>query len=456
LHGKNIVLDTASGSIHVVDDVAFLAIKTWQSYVDRQSRKMALREAFASDTSLTDQEIDALFAAIESLIKSKKLFAPEMVGNLSYEELAARHSEKRREIKALCLHVSHTCNLTCDYCFAQAGRYHGKEALMPLEVGKRALDFLIAQSGKRRHLEVDFFGGEPLMNWDVVKELVRYARAKESESGKQFRFTLTTNGLLLDDNVIAFCNDEMSNVVLSLDGRRAIHDKLRRTVNGRGSYDVIVPKFQDFVRMRGGKNYYMRGTFTHENPDFLADILHMADLGFYALSMEPVVCDAESPHALTRADIETVKEQYEQLALEMKKRAGQPNAFTFYHYQLDLKHGPCLYKRLTGCGSGTEYLAVTPMGELYPCHQFVGDPRFRMGDVWKGVSNNALREDFRGCSLFKRQECRDCWAKLFCAGGCAANHYHASGSIHGLYADGCELFKKRVECALWLHSVKGL
>ena len=321
---------------------------------------------------------------------------------------------------------------------------------MSFEVGKRAIDFLIENSGSRHNLEVDFFGGEPLMNWDVVKQIVAYARSVEKEHNKNFRFTLTTNGMLVDDEVIEFSNREMSNVVLSLDGRKEIHDATRVDYAGRGSYDVIVPKFLKFVEARGNKNYYMRGTFTHRNPDFLKDVLHMADLGFRELSMEPVVASPDDPMALTPEDIETVKEQYEQLAVEMLRRDREGRGFIFYHYMIDLDDGPCIYKRISGCGSGTEYMAVTPWGDLYPCHQFVGEESYKLGNIFDGVTNNDLREEFRACNAYSRPECADCWAKLYCSGGCAANAFHASGSIRGVYKPGCELFRKRIECAIMM------
>ena len=426
LHGSHIVLDVNSGSVHVADPVAFYAITHWGITQDELAAQFP------------NEDLEGLFGDIQKLIGQGKLFAPEIA-------LPTRREHSEAAIKALCLHVSHTCNLACDYCFAQAGKYHGAEALMPFEVGRQALDFLLEHSGGRHNMEVDFFGGEPLMNWPVVKALVAYARSKESELGKRFRFTLTTNGVLVDDEVIAFANREMDNVVLSLDGRREIHDRLRRTVNGKGSYDLVVPKFQQFAEARGEKNYYMRGTFTHFNPDFTRDLYHMADLGFHSLSMEPVVCAPDSPYALTPEDVALVKQEYEALALAMARRKD----FTFYHYNLDLKHGPCIHKRAAGCGSGRDYLAVTPTGALYPCHQFVGEPEFCMGDVWQGVTRPDLREAFT-CPLNDRPECRDCWAKYYCAGGCAANAYHASGSVRGVYAQGCEMFKKRMECAIWL------
>jgi len=441
LHGSHIVLDVNSGSVHVTDPVAFYAITHWG----------ISREDLAAQ--FPGEDLDGLFEDIQSLIDNQKLFSPEI------SVASLRPVQVGIEIKALCLHVSHTCNLTCDYCFAQAGKYHGAEALMPFEVGRRALDFLLESSGGHRNLEVDFFGGEPLMNWRVVKDLVVYARGKESALGKNFRFTLTTNGVLVDDEVIEFANREMANVVLSLDGRQEVHDRLRRTINQKGSYDLVVPKFQAFAGARracghgGEKNYYMRGTFTHFNPDFTNDLYHMADLGFHSLSMEPVVCAPDSEYALTPGDIETVKTEYEKLALEMARRRGSPDEFMFYHYNLDLKHGPCVYKRAAGCGSGRDYLAVTPTGELYPCHQFVGEPDFCMGDVWRGITRPELRGEFASCTLDDRPECRECWAKYYCAGGCAANAHHASGSIRGVHAEGCEMLKKRMECAVWLAAV---
>ena len=371
-----------------------------------------------------------------------------------YADLAFDFKKNSQVVKALCLHVAHTCNLNCEYCFASQGKYKGGRGLMSYEVGKQALDYLIAHSGSRVNLEVDFFGGEPLMNWDVCKRLVAYARSREEDAGKKFRFTLTTNGMLIDDDVIEFANREMHNVVLSLDGRREVHDRLRKTVGGAGSYDTIVPKFKQFVNSRNGQGYYLRGTFTHYNTDFSSDVLHMADLGFDQLSMEPVVCAPGDPYALTEEDLQTVLEQYEQLAVEMLRREREGRGFTFYHFMLDLKGGPCVYKRVSGCGSGTEYLAVTPAGDLYPCHQFVGEPAFCLGDVWDGVTNTAHRDAFRQCNVYARPECADCWARMYCSGGCAANAYHASGSIAGVYDYGCRMFRKRMECAIMIKAAQ--
>ena len=445
LNGYNIVLDTCSGAVHVVDDVAYDMIAAYQN-TEREALVAELLKKYGDRPDVTKEELEQCYDDIAALEKSDQLFTPD-----TYRDMAGTFKARSGNvIKALCLHVAHTCNLNCSYCFASQGKYHGERALMPLEVSKRAIDFLIENSGTRRNLEVDFFGGEPLMNWDVVKETVAYARSVEKAHGKNFRFTLTTNGVLIDDEVIDFCNREMSNVVLSLDGRKEIHDATRVDLAGHGSYDKIVPKFQKLVAARGGKNYYMRGTFTHRNPDFTKDVLHMADLGFTELSMEPVVAAPDDPMALTPADIEVVKEQYEILATEMLRREKEGKGFTFYHYMIDLTAGPCIYKRISGCGSGTEYMAVTPWGDLYPCHQFVGESNYKLGDIWHGVTNEALREEFRSCNAYARPECADCWAKLYCSGGCAANAFHASGTIRGVYAPGCELFKKRIECAIMI------
>ncbi len=445
LNGYNIVLDSCSGSIHAVDEVAYDIIEKFkQQRPEEIVRDLLVKYADRED--LTEEELYACIADVAALEKAGKLFTPD-----TFADMAGTFKERSGDVvKALCLHVAHTCNLNCSYCFASQGKYHGDRALMPFEVGKRALDFLIENSGHRTNLEVDFFGGEPLMNWDVVKQLVAYARTQEEPNHKKFRFTLTTNGMLIDDDVIDFANREMSNVVLSLDGRKEIHDRLRVDYAGNGSYDRIVPRFQKLVASRGGKNYYMRGTFTHANPDFTRDVFHMADLGFTELSMEPVVCAPGDPAALTPEDLEIVKEQYEILAKDMLRREKEGKPITFYHYMLDLTGGPCVYKRISGCGSGTEYMAVTPWGDLYPCHQFVGEEKYKLGNIWDGVTNTALREEFRSCNAYARKECDDCWARLYCSGGCAANAYHATGSIRGVYEAGCELFKKRIECAIMM------
>ncbi|MBQ4599634.1 MAG: thioether cross-link-forming SCIFF peptide maturase [Clostridia bacterium] len=449
LGGYNIVLDVCSGSVHAVDEVAYDMIAMFEAN-DRDTVIAAMREKYADRADISDADIEECYEQVLALRESGKLFAPD-----TFEPMAGTLKAKTAGVvKALCLHVAHTCNLNCAYCFASQGKYHGDRAIMSFEVGKAALDFLVEHSGTRRNLEVDFFGGEPLMNFNVVKELVAYARSIEKEHGKNFRFTLTTNGMLIDDDVIDFANREMSNVVLSLDGRKEIHDRFRVDYAGNGSYDRIVPKFQKLVEARDGKNYYMRGTFTHANPDFLKDIQQMLDLGFDELSMEPVVCAPGDASALTEADKVIVMEQYEKLAELMleRSRAGKP--FTFYHYMIDLKGGPCIYKRISGCGSGTEYMAVTPWGDLYPCHQFVGDEKFKLGSVFDGVTNTAMQDEFASCNVYARPECRDCWARLYCSGGCAANAYHATGSVKGIYKDGCDLFRKRMECAIMVQIAK--
>ena len=443
LNGYNVVLDVCSGSIHVVDEVAYDIIAMYEG-ADKDTVLSAIREKYKDREDISDSDIEECFAQVESLKSKGKLFTPD-----TFESMAGKLKEKTSGVvKALCLHIAHTCNLNCSYCFASQGKYHGDRAVMSFEVGKRALDFLIENSGSRRNVEVDFFGGEPLMNFEVVKQLVAYARSVEKEKNKNFRFTLTTNGMLIDDDVIEFANKEMSNVVLSLDGRKEIHDRFRVDYAGKGSFDRIVPKFQKLVNAREGKNYYMRGTFTHANPDFLTDIKTMLDLGFTELSMEPVVCAAGDPSELTEEDKPIVMEQYEKLAELMIKRDDEGKPFTFYHYMIDLKGGPCIYKRISGCGSGTEYMAVTPWGDLYPCHQFVGEEKFKLGDIWQGVTNKDTQKEFADCNVYARPDCHSCWAKLYCSGGCAANAYHSTGSVRGIYKYGCDLFKKRMECAI--------
>ena len=449
LGGYNIVLDICSGAVHAVDEIAYDLIAGYETE-SRETLEAEVFERYRDREGVTAEEVSRCYDQITALKDSGQLFTPD-----TFEPMAGTFKERSGGvIKALCLHVAHTCNLNCSYCFASQGKYHGERAVMSFEVGKRALDFLVEHSGTRRNLEVDFFGGEPLMNFDVVKQLVAYARSIEKDAKKNFRFTLTTNGMLIDDDVIDFANREMHNVVLSLDGRKEVHDRYRVDYAGNGSWERIVPKFQKLVQARGGKGYYMRGTFTHQNPDFLNDIQQMLDLGFTELSMEPVVCAPDDPSALTAADKEIVLEQYEKLAALMLQREREGRPFTFYHYMIDLSGGPCIYKRISGCGSGTEYMAVTPWGDLYPCHQFVGDEKFRLGSIYEGVTNHAIQGEFAACNVYAKPECRDCWARLYCSGGCAANAYHATGAITGVYEDGCDLFRKRMECAIALAVAK--
>ena len=436
--GLNIVLDCYSGSIHMVDKVAYDMIQWYETEPAEEVISKAIDQH-----GISREDAEECIADIDDLKNAGKLYAPD-----KYEHLAKDFRKKNIRIKALCLHVAHTCNLNCSYCFASQGKYHGERAIMSYEVGKRAIDFLIENSGFHKNLDIDFFGGEPLMNWDVCKKLVEYGREQEKIHNKNIRFTLTTNGVLLDDEVTEFANREMHNVVLSLDGRKEVNDRFRVDYAGHGSYDKIVPNFQQFVKKRGNLSYYMRGTFTHYNTDFVNDIKQMLDLGFTELSMEPVVTDPSSPSAITKEDLPIIFEQYEELARLMVERYNEGRPFTFYHYMLDLTCGPCIYKRIAGCGSGTEYLAVTPWGDLYPCHQFVGDEAYKMGSIYDGVQNLELQDKFASCNAYSRPECKDCWAKLYCSGGCAANAYHASGSINGIYEMGCDIFRKRIECAI--------
>lgn len=444
LNGYNIVLDTCSGSVHVVDEVAYDVIAMYPEHTADEI-VAAMLTKYGSRPDVTEEDLRQCIDDVTSLKENGKLWSPDV-----YKDMAFDFKNRNTVVKALCLHVAHSCNLSCSYCFASQGRYHGDRALMSFEVGKRAMDFLIENSGTRRNLEVDFFGGEPLLNWDVCKRLVAYGREQEKLHNKNFRFTLTTNGLLINDDVIDFSNREMGNVVLSLDGRKVTHDRLRVGRNGKGSYDLILDKFKRFADSRGQKDYYMRGTYTHFNTDFAADVLHMADLGFKELSIEPVVCDPKEDYALQESDLPVLLEQYEILAKEMLHRYRKGDGFTFYHYMIDLDGGPCIVKRVSGCGVGTEYMAVTPTGDLYPCHQFVGDTDFLLGNVYDGVTRPQVLEQFEHCNVYSHKECKDCFAKLYCSGGCAANAYHTTGSVNGVYDFGCQLHRKRIECAIML------
>ena len=447
LNGFNIVLDIESGSIHSVDDIAYDAICIYERGGENAVYER-IREKY---TDLPEDELDELVSDIDVLIRGGKLFSPDIRG-IRGARADATGAAGGMTLKALCLNVSHVCNMTCSYCFAGSGKYGGGGELMPFETGKRAIDFLVENSGGRVNLDVDFFGGEPLLNWGVVKEIVAYARGIENVIGKKFRFTLTTNGLLIDDDVIDFTNREMRNVVLSLDGRPKTHDAMRKLCDGGGSYHEVVPKFKKLVEARGNRDYYIRGTFTRDNPDFVSDITHIAELGFTELSMEPVVAERGAPYALTMDDLPWICGQYETLAIEMLKREKEGRGFTFYHYKLDLTGGPCLYKRAAGCGVGVSYLAVTPRGELYPCHQFVGSEGFLLGDIWRGPVNKQTGDEFIRRNADSRSECRKCWARLYCSGGCAANAYNAAGSVGGVYELGCEMFKKRIECAIMMKA----
>ena len=440
-NGYNIVLDSNSGSVHAVDEVAFEVIDKYES----RSKEEIILELCDKYPEITADDIEEIFQDIEELKKEGKLFSED-----KFKDLQIDIKARPTQLKALCLHIAHDCNMCCKYCFAGEGEYSGDRSLMSFEVGKRALDFLIEQSGSRKNLEVDFFGGEPLLNFDVVKQLVAYARSIEKEKGKNFRFTLTTNGVLLNDEVMEWANKECYNVVLSLDGRKETNDRMRRTRNDKGTYDLILPKFQKMAKERNQQGYYIRGTYTHYNTDFANDILHLADLGFEQLAMEPVVTDPKMDYALQESDIPKLKDQYDLLAKEMCKRNREGKGFTFFHYMIDLEGGPCIYKRISGCGVGTDYMAVTPWGDLYPCHQFVGDEKFLLGNVFDGVKNTDIVNEFKLCNVYSREACQDCFAKLYCSGGCSANAYHTTGKITGTCDMSCELHRKRVENAIMI------
>ena len=464
-NGYNIVLDVNSGMIHVVDDLAYDIIAMYEEndqesiisamvekyskpqYMSLITKKECCRESYTDDVQVLVCQIKEALEDIEQLKKDGALFTKDI-----YEEYIKEFKQRSTVVKALCLHIAHDCNLACRYCFAEEGEYKGHRELMSYEVGRKALDFLIANSGSRKNLEVDFFGGEPLMNWQVVKDLVRYGREQEAIHNKKFRFTLTTNGVLLDDEVMEFANKEMSNVVLSIDGRKEINDKMRPSRNGKGSYDLILPKFEKLAESRNQTNYYVRGTFTHNNLDFSEDVKHLADLGFKQISVEPVVALPEDSYAITEEDLPVLFEEYDRLAKLMLEYRKEGKDFNFFHFMIDLSGGPCVAKRLSGCGSGTEYLAVTPWGDLYPCHQFVGIPEFLMGNVEDGIVKPELREEFKHCNVYSKDKCKDCFAKFYCSGGCSANSYKFHQNINDAYDIGCELQRKRVECAIMLKA----
>ncbi len=440
-NGYNIVLDVNSGSVHVVDDLVYDVVALLDQGIPEDEICGRLRGQYP------EGELREALSECDELREAGALFTEDI-----YENAIIDYKARRTVVKALCLHIAHDCNLACRYCFAEEGEYHGRRALMSYEVGKKALDFLIANSGDRRNLEVDFFGGEPLMNWQVVKDLVAYGREQEKLHNKNFRFTLTTNGVLLNDEIMEFCNREMGNVVLSIDGRKEVHDHMRPFRKGQGSYDLILPKFKKFAASRHQQKYYVRGTFTHYNTDFSKDVLHLADEGFEQISVEPVVADPAEDYALQEADLPRIFAEYDALAAEMVRREKAGKGFTFFHFMIDLTGGPCVYKRLSGCGSGTEYLAVTPWGDLYPCHQFVGTGQYLMGNVDEGITRPDIVDEFKCCNVYTKEKCRNCFAKFYCSGGCAANSYHSHGTIQDTYDIGCELQRKRVECAIMIKA----
>lgn len=452
-NGFHIIMDVNSGSVHSVDPVMYDAVAIVAERVPELAEPEKLSEEVAREVmerlspTYGEAEVQEALDEIQYLIDAEELLTTDQ-----YHDYVVDFKKRKTVVKALCLHIAHDCNLACQYCFAEEGEYHGRRALMSFEVGKKALDFLIANSGNRRNLEVDFFGGEPLMNWEVVKQLVEYGRSKEKEYNKNFRFTMTTNGVLLNDEIMDYCNREMSNVVLSLDGRKEVNDKMRPFRGGKGSFDLIVPKFQKFAEMRGDRDYYVRGTFTRHNLDFSKDVMEFADLGFRSMSIEPVVAKPEEEYAIREEDLPQIMEEYDHLAEEYIKRKKEGRGFNFFHFNIDLNQGPCVAKRLSGCGSGTEYLAVTPWGDLYPCHQFVGQEEFLLGNVDTGVTNERIRDEFKLCNVYAKDKCRDCFARFYCSGGCAANSYNFHGSIIDAYDIGCAMQKKRIECAIMIKA----
>ncbi len=439
-NGYNIVLDVNSGIVHVVDDIVYDVIPLFEENTKEQIVDK-LKDKY--DSAELSEAVDE----IAQLKEDGVLFTKDI-----YEEYIDKFKDRPTVVKAMCLHIAHDCNLGCRYCFAEEGEYHGRRALMSYEVGKKALDFLVANSANRRNLEVDFFGGEPTMNFDVVKKLVAYGRSLEESHNKKFRFTLTTNGILLNDDILEFANKEMSNIVLSIDGRKEVNDYMRPTRNGKGSYDIIMPKFKKVAESRNQMNYYVRGTFTHNNLDFSNDVLHLADEGFEQISVEPVVAADDEPYAIRKEDLPKIFEEYDKLAAELVKRKKAGNGFNFFHFMIDLNGGPCVAKRLSGCGSGCEYLAVTPWGDFYPCHQFVGEEGFLMGNVDEGIVRTDIRDQFKACNVYSKEKCKNCFAKFFCSGGCAANSYKFHGSINDAYDIGCEMQRKRVECAIMIKA----
>lgn len=440
-NGYNIVMDVNSGAVHVVDDVTYDVIAL---YEELETDEIIAR----LHSKYNEMEITEAIEEVNQLRKDGQLFTQDI-----YQPFVEKFKETRQTVvKALCLHIAHDCNLACKYCFAEEGEYHGRRELMSFEVGKKALDFLVANSGNRVNLEVDFFGGEPLMNWDVVKQLVEYGRSLEEKNNKKFRFTLTTNGVLLNDEIMEYLNKEMSNVVLSLDGRKEVNDNMRPFRTGKGSYDLIVPKFQKLAESRNQTDYYVRGTFTRDNLDFSEDVKHFADLGFKQMSIEPVVGPEEDPYSIREEDLPTIMKEYDKLALEYIKREKEGKGFNFFHFMIDLDQGPCVYKRLSGCGSGTEYLAVTPWGDFYPCHQFVGNEEFLMGNVSDGIVREDLITKFSNCNVYSKEKCKNCFARFYCSGGCAANSYNFHGTINDAYDIGCEMQKKRVECSIMIKA----
>lgn len=443
LLGLNIVMDVYSGAVHIVDDITYDLLDYCTEPFNSESECPS--EAIER-LPYSESEIREAYSEICELAKADQLFMPDC-----YREIAKRWN-KKSVVKALCLHVAHDCNLRCKYCFADTGEFHGGRSLMSAEVGKKAIDFVIANSGNRKNIEIDYFGGEPLMNFGVVKEITEYAKEQGKKNNKNFRFTITTNGLLINDDVKKYVNENMSNVVLSIDGTKEVNDRMRYRVDGSGSYDTIVPKFKDIAESRDQDNYYVRGTFTAHNADFAKDVIHLADLGFKQTSVEPVVAPETEEYALTKEHIPTVFAEYEKLAEEYVRRRKEGKGFNFFHFMVDLEQGPCVVKRLSGCGAGHEYLAVTPEGDIYPCHQFVGNTDFKMGNVFDGEIDENIKSSFESSNIYTKPKCEECFAKFYCSGGCSANAYNFNGDINKPYELACEFEKKRVECAIAIEA----
>ena len=442
LNGYNIVLDTNSGGVHVVDDITYDLLDNVEAPFEEKCPQNVVEKL---SRFYPEEDINSCYEEIVQLYNDKILFSED-----DYEKFA-KYSVAS-PVKAMCLHIAHDCNLRCKYCFASTGDFGKGRKLMTFETGKKAIDFLLEKSGDRENLELDFFGGEPLMNFEVVKQIVEYARSREKEYGKRFRFTITTNGMLLDDDKIDFINKEMSNVVLSIDGRKEVNDNIRKRVDGSGCYDVILPKFKKLVEKRGDKEYYVRGTFTKHNLDFSEDVFSLYDEGFDQISVEPVVCEPEAPYALTEKELSAIFSEYERLSARILENEKHGGKFNFFHFMLDLDQGPCAIKRLRGCGCGNEYVAITPDGDIYPCHQFVGLEEYKMGNLDEGTFNLDMKAEFAESHVYTKPECKKCWAKFYCSGGCNANAYNFTGSITGSYDVGCKMQQKRIECAIMIKA----
>lgn len=444
LGGFNIVLDVNSGGVHIVDDLTYDMLDNVEPPFEDKCPEKVTEKLLRF---YSREDIETCYNEIVELYNDKILFSED-----DYEKFA-KYSVAS-PVKAMCLHIAHDCNLRCKYCFASTGDFGEGRKLMPLETGKKAIDFLLKMSANRENLELDFFGGEPLMNFDVVKQIVEYARSKEKEYNKKFRFTITTNGVLLDDDKIDFINKEMSNVVLSIDGRKEVNDRMRLRVDGSGCYDRIMPKYKELVEKRGDKEYYVRGTFTKYNLDFADDVFDLYNQGFDQISVEPVVCEASADYALTEKELPAVFKEYESLAERILQSEKEGKKFNFFHFMLDLDQGPCAIKRLRGCGCGNEYVAVTPDGDIYPCHQFVGMEDFKMGNLDEGTFNYDIKNEFASCHVYTKPECKQCWAKFYCSGGCNANNFQYAGDIHNAHKLSCQLQKKRLECAIMLKAAR--